>query len=468
MLKSLLKRFLKHDAGNVSMMFGLALIPILGASGAAIDYSRFSNAKSALVGASDAGALAGAISRGSITDRRNAAQSVFEANLKQANFKDPVTVNYVNLLENNQNAGYRVEVTGNVQTLFGSFVGQSVVPIKNTAEAKSATDTPLDIAFVLDTTGSMEGARLTSLKSATNGILDDITASPLRPGMVRMGIVPFAQYVNVGLANRNQPWINVPADVPAAVTTQCTMELPVVGETNCRNIPAYSCTNDGVTKMCPGYRQCDPVFGPTLQNICRQVYGPSQTWYGCVGSRNYPLNTQDGDYGQRIPGIMNTWCASEIQPLTSNVSTVRASINGLTAYGDTYLPSGLIWGWRMLSSKEPLTASLVNGLEPRKFMILVTDGRNTASPNYPDHFGNDAVLSDKLTREICTNIAADKTSNVRIFTIAFEMDGLDAKTILQNCAINTGGLFFDAANAAQLRTSMSKALESIMKISLTK
>jgi Mg-chelatase subunit ChlD len=466
-MMAFIKNFWKQESGNVSMMFGFALLPILASVGAAVDYSRVSSAQSALVVASDAGALAGAIKLGTAEDRRTEARAVFEANLKQAGFTAPPNVNYVNLSNEGQNTGFRVEATGSVDMVFASFIGTSNVAVRNVAEAKSGTETPLDIVFVLDTTASMEGARMTALKSSVNGILDDIVASPMRPGNVRMSVVPFAQYVNVGISNRNKPWIDVPSDVVGTTTNVCRMEFPQIGE-NCSDIPAYSCTNDGITKMCPGYRQCVPVLGPTQQNICRPETGPSQTWYGCVGSRTYPLNTKDSDYGTRIPGMMNEWCGSEVLPLTSNVSTVRSTINGLNTYGETYLPSGLVWGWRMLSKQEPFAASQVSGQEPRKFMILVTDGRNTTSPNYPDHWGRNETLANNLTRETCANIAADRVTNARIYTIAFEMDGLDAKSILQNCAASTGGQFFDATNAAQLRLSMKKALESIMRISLSK
>jgi Mg-chelatase subunit ChlD len=466
-MMAFIKNFWKQESGNVSMMFGLALIPILGSAGAAIDYARVSSAQSALVAASDAGALAGAIKLGTADERRNEAKAVFEANLRQANFANPVTVNYVNLAADGQNTGFRLEASGSIDTLFGSFIGTSNVPVRNIAEAKSGTETPLDIVFVLDTTASMEGARMTALKSSVNGILDDIAASPMRPGNIRMSVVPFAQYVNVGVSNRNKPWINVPSDVVGTTSNVCKMEYPQVGE-NCRDIPAYSCTDDGVIKMCPGYRQCVPVLGPTQQNICRPETGPSQTWYGCVGSRNYPLNVKDSDYGTRVPGMMNQWCGSEVLPLTSNVSTVRATINGLNTYGETYLPSGLVWGWRMLSKEEPFAAAQVNGQEPRKFMILVTDGRNTTSPNYPDHWGRNETLANNLTRETCANIRADRVTNARIYTIAFEMDGLDAKSILQNCATSTGGKFFDATNSTLLREAMKRALESIMRISLSK
>jgi Mg-chelatase subunit ChlD len=145
---------------------------------------------------------------------------------------------------------------------------------------------------------------------------------------------------------------------------------------------------------------------------------------------------------------------------------VRSTISALDTNGETYLPSGLVWGWRMLSAGEPLSSAAAAG-RARKFMIFVTDGRNTKSPNYPSHEGSDAALADTLTRETCQNISRDTANGVRIFTVAFEVDGMAVKTILQECASKTGGQFYDASDAAKLRESFSKALDAIMTVRLT-
>ena len=54
---SLLARFGKDKSGNVALMFGLAIIPVLGLAGAAVDYSRASSARTGLSNAIDSAAL---------------------------------------------------------------------------------------------------------------------------------------------------------------------------------------------------------------------------------------------------------------------------------------------------------------------------------------------------------------------------------------------------------------------------
>ena len=50
---------------------------------------------------------------------------------------------------------------------------------------------------------------------------------------------------------------------------------------------------------------------------------------------------------------MNVSCGSEILDLTTNLTDVEAHIDSLSASGNTYIPAGLIWGWRMLDPDLP-------------------------------------------------------------------------------------------------------------------
>jgi Flp pilus assembly protein TadG len=482
-LVSLFKQFRHQTSGNVSLFFALSLTTLLGATGAAMDYSKSSNARSSLMSATDAAALAGARTRGDATARQAAAQQSFEANLSATGYSGNVVADYRNIISNGNSTGFRVEATASVRSWFGTFTGNATQVIAAAAQASTGADDPAEIVFVLDTTDSMEGDRITSLKSATNGILDEINRRSPRPGMIKVGVVPFSQYVNVGMSNRNQPWLDVRSDYQEPIVNTCSMQRVVVGEQNCRmesypaspSTPAYTCVRDGRNRTCPGSpgypagssRVCDPVYSANLQNVCTQSGGNMVRWDGCVGSRAYPLETSDSRYDVKIPGILGISCGTPIQNLTADISTVRNTINSLTTMGETYLPAGLIWGWRMLSPGEPLNAAATTGTGTRKFMILVTDGRNTRSPNYPMHEGSDSNQADQLTRETCTNISRERANPVQVSTIAFEMDGLEAKRILQECARLTGGQYHDAANADRLRESLGAVIESVFTVKLT-
>jgi Flp pilus assembly protein TadG len=56
----ILRRFVRHERGNIVMLFGLTLPPMLGAGGLALDYSRASNVRSYMQAEADSAALGGA------------------------------------------------------------------------------------------------------------------------------------------------------------------------------------------------------------------------------------------------------------------------------------------------------------------------------------------------------------------------------------------------------------------------
>jgi Flp pilus assembly protein TadG len=471
------------SSGAIAILFAVALVPLLTGVGVAIDYSRASNARSVVVAAADAAALAGATERGSAAQRETVARTVFESNLRSLNGAYTITPRYQNIADRGVNTAFRVEVDANIRSVFGRFTGMTANAVKVAAQARSISEEPAEIAFVLDTTDSMEGDRIATLKSATNGVFDEIGRRTARPGQIKVGVVPFGQYVNVGLGRRGAPWLDVPADYRTPSGTNCHNVFDVIGETNCRNvsfpaepaIPQHVCMRDGRARLCGGRsardarteRQCDQIRSTTPRLQCDRWGGDLVTWHGCVGSRPHPLNTRDADYGTKIPGLPSVRCGSPILDLTADLVAARSMINGLTTEGETYIPAGLIWGWRMLSAGEPLAAATAPAGPSRKFMILVTDGRNTKSPNYPAHEGSDGALADSLTRQTCRNIAADTANKVSIFTVAFEMEGLAGKSILQECASRTGGQFFDATDAAKLKDAFTSILDSILSVKLT-
>ena len=61
-------RFAGHRGGNVAITFGIATLPLIGAVGAAVDYSRANSVKAAMQSALDATALMLARDASSVSD----------------------------------------------------------------------------------------------------------------------------------------------------------------------------------------------------------------------------------------------------------------------------------------------------------------------------------------------------------------------------------------------------------------
>ncbi|ALL11999.1 TadE/TadG family type IV pilus assembly protein [Caulobacter henricii] len=370
-------------------------------------------------------------------------------------------------------------VKSDLKPIIANLWTNADVSVTATTTVKRGQDSPVELVMVLDTTGSMSGTKLTTLKTAATSLVDKLTVGGT--ANVKIGVVPFAQYVNVGIANRNQSWISVPADYSTTTTTpgKCTT---VSTKTTCQT-QTYACTKytDGVAyaSTCSRNINCvttaiTPVTTCTADKVTTNTFKFS----GCVGSPAYPKNVTDTDPLRVYPGFMNLTCATPLTPLTSTVSTVKAAITALSATGDTYIPSGLAWGFNMLSSAQPLTDAAAydaTGLnrKPRKAMVLMTDGANSKlmnasngrhdvspSPN-PD---SPATGANTYTAELCTNI---KAKNIEVFTVAFNVTDTGIKNILKACASDDSH-YFDATDTTKLLEAFQNIADALRNLYISK
>jgi Flp pilus assembly protein TadG len=365
--------------------------------------------------------------------------------------------------------------TASVVPVIAKLWTSSDVTIGAETTVRRGQDSPVELVMVLDTTGSMAGTKLTTLKSAAASLVDKLTVGGT--ASVKIGVVPFAQYVNVGVANRNASWISVPADYSTTTTKKgsCTT---VSTKTTCQT-QTYACTKytDGVAYSATCSRSVNCVTTPiTPVTTCTADKTTTTTYKfsGCVGSPAYPKNVSDDDTSRVYPGFLNLTCATTITPLTSTVSTVKAAITALTATGDTYIPSGLAWGFNMLSSAQPLTDAAAydatgQNRKPRKAMVLMTDGANSMlmnagtgrhdvapTPN-PD---SPATQANTYTSELCANI---KAKNIELFTVAFNVTDEGIKSILKSCATDESH-YFDATDTAGLLVAFQNIADALTSL----
>jgi len=446
------KRYTKNTDGNMTIIFAVASAALLLGVGAAYDTGMAHKKKSRLQDAADAAVLMAAKSGETTLPRLQAvAQETVNANnLSGATLNTTVSLT--------ANGRVRVNVTGQYDTQLMSMFGKPSIDLAALSEAPLTSAEPVNIALVLDTTGSMSGAKLTSLKGAATNLVS--TLESYNNSSLKVAVVPFSQYVNVGMANRTAPWIDVPADNSTTGTEVCGNRRDVISRTNPRR-RSETRYNDGVPYT-HTWTEYDVTYGPYY----RSCYTPTSnvTWNGCVGSRANPWHERADFSGRRIPGLMNTWCGSEMLPLTNNMTTVKARINGLSASGNTYIPSGVVWGWRALDTDMPLTqASGPYAASTQKVMVLMTDGENTKSKSGISHNGNSTNNANMVTRNLCNNAKAE---GVEIYTIAYEVNDITTKNMLRNCATNSG-MYYDASNSAQLNSAFEQIASNLIKLRLT-
>ncbi len=449
-----LRNFKTDNKGGMAITFAVTLLMILACVGAAVDFSMAQSSRVKMQNTADTAVL-GAAKSGETTEAAllNIAREIVDAH-------DPTGFPVTTTVSLTANGRVRVLVDSTQNTFLMGMFGKPTINVKALSEAPLGSSEPVNIALVLDTTGSMSGSKLSSLKTAATNLvtlLDGYDNDSLK-----VSVIPFGQYVNVGMSRRNASWIDVPADNSTTGAEICRMRRDVTSRTNCRMV-ARTCYNDGVSYAC-NRRVCDVTYGPEY----RSCYIPTNrsTWYGCVGSRNGPWNERVAYNGRKIPGQMDRRkrCGTEIRPLTTNMNTVKSTISALTATGSTYIPSGIAWGWRTLDTNEPLTeARGPYAANTKKVMIIMTDGANTKSKSGNWHNGNDVGQANRTTRDMCTNV---KDSEIEVYTIAYDITDAATKNLMRNCATNAG-MYFDASNAAELNAAFEEIGRNLIRVRLT-
>ncbi|MEO0398844.1 MAG: VWA domain-containing protein [Pseudomonadota bacterium] len=461
----MIKSFLKSRQGNIAMMFGAFCIPMVAAAGLGIDFAQSSFARTQITEAADAAVLSAA--RAKLNDKTlsDAALSTIARKTFDANASN-IAGSAIDTFDLKPDGdGFSVTVTGGYDTMFMGVVGYDEIPFDVFAQVQSAPPRALEAVLVLDNTGSMSGAKLTTLKDASQKLIDEVMTDDSN---VKIGVVPFSNYVNVGLSRRHETWIDVPAD-KSGTNYNCWNTYPDRTKTNCETVSkTCSSTNDGVKKTWPCTKQeCDVNNGDPVKKCANQTW--TQKWKGCVGSRNAPNDVKDEYYAASpVPGLLNVSCAQELLPLTSVKSSIEKKLTSMKASGETYIPAGLSWGLRLISSQEPFaegaTYEAIKSDGGTKALILMTDGENTKSSKYPKHDGSNTSSANAKTEDLCKEV---KGKGIELYTIAFEVTDKTTRNLLGNCATSPD-YYFNAENPDKLVKAFEEIATSLKELALTK
>jgi Flp pilus assembly protein TadG len=444
------RRFAPANKGNVSIIFAACAIPLIGVLGAAVDYSRVSNARASMQAALDSTALmvskdlsSGIINASQVSSQ---AQSYFSA-LYHNGDAGSVSVGATYIAASGGNPA-KIVVTGS-GSVTTDFLKVANVPSIgfNTSSTTSWGTTKLRVALALDNTGSMaDDGKITALKTAASNLIDQLSASAQNNGDVYISIVPFANVVNLGTAYKNSGYID---------WSNWSTSGSVNENWNCGS--SYNAYNR--TMVC----------GSASNNI--------NNWNGCVmdrGTNTPPGNTQGPDVVVTAPLLtsntywfpadQSSYCPQPIAPLSYNWASLKATINAMTPNGGTDQPVGLVWAWQTLQQTSPMNAP---ALDPNytytQAIIILSDGLNTMDRWY----GNGSSWSSAVdTRQglLCTNI---KNAGVTIYTIQVNTGGDPTSSILQSCASSPSN-FFMLTSASQVISTFNSIGASLSKLRVSK
>jgi Flp pilus assembly protein TadG len=202
-----LRRFLKDRRGSVAPMFALAIVPVIGLTGAAIDYSRANSMKVGMQAALDSTSLAMAKLAPTLT----ATQLQTQANAYfQALFNSPEAKNVSITTAYATSNGAQLTITGSgsMDTTFMKVMGYQSLNFGSSSTVKWGMSR-MRVALALDNTGSMNDAgKIGALKTATKSLLTQLKGAASNNGDIYVSIIPFSRDVNASeIGTYSSNWI---------------------------------------------------------------------------------------------------------------------------------------------------------------------------------------------------------------------------------------------------------------------
>jgi Flp pilus assembly protein TadG len=493
---SLLLRLRAEEHGAVLIKVAIALLPLLTAVGVALDVSRLTLAKQKLTDAVDAAGIAvGRHPELSAEDATSLAQSFVQAFYPSKLYGDLLGVTVAATSK-------QVDITGKarVPMTLTRVLGYTSVDISVSSMVLRQLRN-IEVVMVLDNSGSMAGTRMTALKTSANTLVSALFGPETTSDFVKIGLVPFTGAVNVGPGNIGAEWLDSARlspihaediDIPAGKTLFDLFKgLANVGWGGCvraRVGPGGYDLTDEPPDPAAGETLFVPYFAPDEPGTGNGPQGPG------LGYQNDYLDDTaiSGDAvakqrnwsrysGASVPNLgfnpplgPNYNCpASPILPLTNVKATITSAINSMVAGGNTVIPEGIAWGWRVLSPGLPFPEGApYSDRDTIKFLILLTDGENNVGggSNFHNaslfsafgfaasgHLGSTNGLQarqvlDAKTATLCANV---KAQGIYVYTIALQVTDGATRTMLADCASSEcpgGQCSYESPTASALDT----------------
>jgi Flp pilus assembly protein TadG len=391
---------------------------VFGMVGAAVDYSRANSVKAAMQGALDAAALM--LSKDAATMTREEldkkANDYFLAEFNRAEaVKLDVDPRYGRhgVLQDLTLTG-----SGQVPTTITQLIGHKTIKVAATSQVTWGVAKKVEIALVLDNTGSMSrSGKIDALIAASHQFIDMMKKVARNPGDVKVAIVPFDTNVNVGTGYKDMPWID--------------WSNMVAGSSS-------GVENDDDDDTRYDFRDA------------------KENWNGCVIDRAQPNDVLDTAPTAAASYPAENCTLSAITPLSYDWVALHSAVDKMKASGKTNLTIGLVWGWHALTPGEPLPEATAPSRDTLKYILFMTDGLNTQNrfTTRPDDI-------DKRTKAVCDNI---KKAHIRIYTVRV-MEGNEQ--LLKGCATSPA-MYYNVTAANQLAPVFETIAKTLSQLRISR
>lgn len=451
----------RDERGNVAIIFALTSFVVCGMVGGAIDLGRAYSAKSKIQQALDSAALAAASSYAS--DPNHVVQSAVDVGTRifTATMADETGATISSQLEpSTQTVTMQAEMT--IQTPFLSMLRLDSIVVTassqvTTAEMLGGSNTEVEMALMLDVTGSMGSdsgngtSKISALRTAAKNFVD-ILIPETGTAKAKIGLAPFSNYVTLTDAQAT-----FATGEPLIKTTTTTSEYQCNPHQSCAPATCNKYKKDGVT--CRDWN--DPVC-TTVYDTCTSTSSSTKYLSRCMIER-----TGTEKFKDTAPGtgayFTATWKNSEssakscvptqtVEPMTTNKTTLKSKIDTFVANGSTAGHLGTAWAWYLLSPEwsglfSGTAAPKPYGTEKlKKIAVLMTDGEFNL--DYTSTQG-DSVAQAKA---LCDGM---KAKGIEVFTVGFKLDNATAISTMNYCATDASHAFL-AESASQLEAAFKE------------
>ena len=417
------KGFKADRMGGIAMMTGLVFPIIFLGAGGAVDYTNAVTVTQKAQRAMDSTVLALAGRDLTNIDIQTEGDRLFRSVLEsQAIPSAPIDVQFT--LNDEVITG-----SGAIEskTFFLGLLGMDNFTGRVESTAVPANVQPIEIALVLDVSGSMSQplngtAKIELLKNSVNAMFDTLDRVLPDEAEVSTSLIPYSSSVNLG-------------DYPQALDT-----LSITGEP--RPLPG-----DNVWAA-------ERVVNQNGTNFTINDASP-------VGRPIPFINVNNFDQTGNFPEAPTL---PRLAALTDDIARVRTDVNALTPDGFTAAHIGMAWGvyslserWTSIWPQDPKPADQAN-----KIIVMLTDGQFNRTFNIGNGVKVDTLHSDAYFQEMC-ELAQDL--GYTIYTIALDLNAVNAAK-LQNC-VGPKGAFFPANSADDLVDAFEDIARRLGAIRLT-
>ncbi|MDG4883305.1 pilus assembly protein [Mesorhizobium sp. WSM4884] len=440
--------FARDRGGNFAVLFGIAASVLALGVGFAVNISQLYNAKSSLQGVVDAAVTSTArdLTLGVIkeADANRSVQAFLDANstagILQANqiVLDKLTVDRTAKT-------VQADVHADVGLYFPIF---SVGDMRRVTTSTTAlySDKKVEVAMMLDITGSMAGQKIKDLKTAAGNAVDSfLTGQDSANPRVRVAIVPYANSVNVGSLAASTVFVETKLSE--------RKQAPSNGDAQMVSAPARPDTC--ATERKGTYQYSDA--GPDVSMVNRDYFLS-------------PFAQQTGT---------SACPAAAVKPLTADATALKNVIKGFVASGGTAGHIGVQWAWYMLSEnwggvmKVSERPAKLDPTKVAKYVIVMTDGEFNLSYFDATSVGQvyNAAGKEQTRTAATTLCSAMRDQGIEIFTIGFDLTEKNAKSTLQACSSpDTASIkhFYQAANGTELDQAFQSIVRNIDNLTVTK